>query len=143
MSYSAPPYNPNVNPGYEEFAKPPVYSSNPTFVPPMVNQAPPPPAGAAPTTVHFVSSPQTIQITNQNANFGPGPIQIHCSTCNMEVLTTTVKSSSAMAWIIGAGLCIFGPIPCACIPCCLDQLQNVEHFCPRCRNLLGRYNAKL
>ena len=38
-----------------------------------------------------------------------------------------------------AAMCIaiMGAIPCACLPCLLKSMKDVEHFCPNCKNILG------
>jgi len=106
--------------------------------------APPPPASypapqqpQAPvqvvTQVQYVAAP----------SFGYRPVTMTCPHCQAHVTTKTQSEPSVVAWIVGGLLCFVGFWPCACIPCCVDSMQQVTHSCPSCGNFLGRYKGGL
>jgi len=100
-------------------------------VPPPAMQ-PQPPVQVV-TQVQYVSGP----------SFGHRPVNMVCPHCQKNITTKTSSEPSALAWIIGGVLCFTFLWPCACIPCCVDSLQQVTHSCPSCNNSLGRYKGGL
>merc|ERR1719320_1351328 len=77
----------------------------------------------------------------QGPSFGPRAVTMVCPHCQNNITTRTSSEPSALAWIIGGVLCFVGAWPCACIPCCIDSLNQVTHTCPSCGNTLGRYKG--
>merc|ERR1712110_189354 len=85
------------------------------------------PPGAAPPMAGqpVQQQPAATVIVQGRINFGAHPARIECPNCHKTVQTTTESNASAMAWLIGIGLCLIGCWPCACIPCCcVDSLQT-------------------
>jgi len=102
--------------------------------PPTSYQAPQPQVPVQVVTqVQYVAAP----------SFGYRPVTMNCPHCQAHVTTKTQSEPSAVAWIVGGLLCFIGLWPCACIPCCVDSMQQVTHSCPSCNNFLGRYKGGL
>jgi len=83
------------------------------------------------THVQYLSEP----------SYGNRPVTMVCPHCQKNITTRTHSQPSALAWIIGAVLCLTCMWPCACIPCCVDTLQQVTHTCPACNMTLGMYKG--
>jgi len=103
--------------------------------PPQAMQYPPqammqPPVQVV-TQVQYVTGP----------SFGHRPVTMVCPHCQKNITTRTNSEPSALAWIIGGVMCFVGLGLCACIPCCIDSLNQVTHACPACNNTLGRYKG--
>ncbi|XP_026883670.2 lipopolysaccharide-induced tumor necrosis factor-alpha factor homolog [Electrophorus electricus] len=143
--YAAPP-------SYEESMTGPQYPQcGPVPPPPVYTKAPqapyltqdytqmyPAPASCTPVTNPVVSV-QTVYV-QPGVVFGDVPVQAFCPICVQSVLTRLDYSSGTMAWLICAGLCIFGCIyGCCLIPFCVDSLKDVRHHCPNCSSLIGVY----
>jgi lipopolysaccharide-induced tumor necrosis factor-alpha factor len=64
-----------------------------------------------------------------------------CPHCQSQIQTSIRSEPGPLAWIIGAVLCFTMFWCCACIPCCIDDLNQVEHKCPNCNAFLGRYKG--
>jgi len=147
---SAPPLDhdqyqqamPAAPPSYEQsqsgggFVHPPPNQMYPNLAPENKGQgqaAPPQPPPVVITQVHYVQAP----------SFGFRPVIMTCPNCQQNITTTTDSEPSALAWVVGAVLCLVGLWPCACIPCCVDSMQQVSHKCPNCKHFLGRYRGGL
>lgn len=70
--------------------------------------------------------------------FGPEPMQVTCGNCQKVVMTTTVTENGACAWIAALIVCLFC-CPCFWIPLVMDSCKDVNHTCPACGSLLGRF----
>jgi len=103
--------------------------------PPPANYGQPVPQGMPPqaqqVVVQYVQAP----------SFGHRPVTMTCPHCQNHVTTSIESEPSAMAWIVGAVLCVMGLWCFSCIPCCIDSMQSVTHKCPSCKNFLGRYKG--
>lgn len=116
------------------------------FVPPPQQQkmmvAPPPPTSYGQPPPAGVPVQQVVQVQYVQApHFGHRPVTMTCPNCQSHITTSTDSEPSAMAWVVGAVLCIVGLWCFSCIPCCIDSLQSVTHKCPNCKNFLGRYKG--
>jgi len=113
--------------------------------PPLPEKAggPPPPQAMQ----HQAMQPQPpVQVVTQvqyvqGPSFGHRAVTMVCPHCQNNITTRTSSEPSALAWIIGGVLCFVGLWPCACVPCCIDSLNQVTHSCPSCNNTLGRYKG--
>jgi len=132
MPAAPPSYNDTMAGSAGGFARPPQQPVYPAL--PEQKGVPP---GAGPTVVQ-----QTVQYV-QAPTFGHRAVQMVCPHCQASITTHTVSEPSALAWILGGLICFVGFWPCACIPCCVDSLQQVTHSCPNCKNFLGRYKGGL
>uniref|UniRef100_A0A0K2UAJ7 LITAF domain-containing protein n=1 Tax=Lepeophtheirus salmonis TaxID=72036 RepID=A0A0K2UAJ7_LEPSM len=110
------------------------FTGAPAPVPPPQYQtqgAPQPPGQQQQIVVQYVNAP----------NFGPRSVRMTCPQCQSHVQTETSSEPGPMAWVIAGVLCIVGLWPCACVPCCIEQLNCVTHKCPQCQTFLGRYKG--
>lgn len=130
---NAPP-----NPSFQEQSTP--YPQPP----PVYPQLPPAPADGG------QQIPQQQVIVAVPTSFGRDPVSMQCPHCKEQIQTSTKSKSGKVAWLIGLGLFGLGFIVgftwcCCCIPCCIDQLKEVEHSCPNkyCNQFLGRYKGSL
>ncbi|KAL3093990.1 hypothetical protein niasHT_027318 [Heterodera trifolii] len=72
--------------------------------------------------------------------FGPYPVDMDCPYCGQRIVTAVQKRAGGKAWGIAAVL--FFTFVCfylAWLPFCLDSCLDSYHFCPSCRQLLGRF----
>jgi len=158
---SAPPMDqaqyqqamPEMPPSYEQSTGPPggfvapQAQGYPQQGYPQQKMGPPPPANYG-QPMHQGLPPQTgvpvqqvvVQYV-QAPQFGHRPVTMTCPHCQNHVTTSIESEPSAMAWIVGAVLCVMGLWCFSCIPCCIDSMQSVTHKCPNCKNFLGRYKG--
>jgi len=137
MPAAPPSYNESVAAGPGPaggFAAPP--PGAPMYPPLQPQQKGVPPAQPP---VQVVTQVQYVQAPS----FGFRPVNMQCPHCQAQITTHTVSEPSALAWIVGGVLCLVGLWPCACVPCCVDSMQQVTHSCPSCKNFLGRYKGGL
>ncbi|XP_036164102.1 lipopolysaccharide-induced tumor necrosis factor-alpha factor isoform X1 [Myotis myotis] len=101
---------------------PPGYYTQPVSVP-----------NANPITV------QTVYV-QQPVSFFDRPVQMCCPSCNKMIVTQLSYNAGALTWLSCGSLCLLGCIAgCCFIPFCVDALQDVDHYCPNCKALLGTY----
>ncbi|XP_005007555.2 lipopolysaccharide-induced tumor necrosis factor-alpha factor [Cavia porcellus] len=104
-------------------ANPPLYYTQPV---PVLNPT-------ANTTV------QTVFV-QQPVSFFDRPVQMCCPSCNKMVVTKLSYNAGALTWLSCGSLCLLGCVlGCCFIPFCVDALQDVDHYCPNCKALLGTY----
>ncbi|KAK7928253.1 hypothetical protein PG985_005251, partial [Apiospora marii] len=60
------------------------------------------------------------------------PAIVDCPFCNHRVLTHTIENDSSMTLITGLALG-FACICLACLPCLGGWFQDVDHYCPVCK----------
>lgn len=65
------------------------------------------------------------------------PEPIVCPYCGQTGSSVVTYDIGQGTWLLGLILCCFGCVPCACVPCCLDDCKDAFHSCPNCRQLLG------
>lgn len=136
-----PPY-PGTDPNAKQFAggfsQPPPGqlpgAAYPTQAPGLYPTVPPPQGPAQPP-------PQQVVIVQGPINYGKNPMTMTCPHCQSSIQTAIKSEPGVLAWIIGGVLCFVGLWCCACIPCCIDDLNTVEHKCPNCNAFLGRYKG--
>ena len=105
---------------------------------------PPSQSPGQPTQTPVQNVTQVVQyVPAASSSFGIRPVSMVCPHCQKNITTRTDSEASALAWIIGGVLCLLALWPCACIPCCIDSLQQVTHSCPNCNNTLGIYKGGL
>ena len=85
---------------------------------------------------------QKVFITDTTVPFlpyGSQPNLVICNECVQQVLTETKATPGFITYCISCLLCLICPL-CAFIPCCFDDCQDIEHYCPNCKKLLSTYN---
>ena len=105
-----------------------------------------PPMTAAQHRLHDQPFPLPVQsqpFLKPQAPLSYHPSNMTCPYCGRSIHTKTVSEDSCMAVCLSATLCILGCWCCVCLPFCLESLQKVEHSCPKCKMLIGTYNAGL
>jgi lipopolysaccharide-induced tumor necrosis factor-alpha factor len=77
-----------------------------------------------------------------HANWQPGlpdePIHMDCPHCRIQVRSVTGVVNGRLVWVTSFIL-FLSTIVLACVPCCIPWLKDVQHRCPECHNVLGRY----
>ncbi|CAB4056843.1 LITAF [Lepeophtheirus salmonis] len=97
-------------------------------------------ADREPRGVSFINAdPPILKTQNGPIHYGRTPIYMTCPGCQSQIRTSIRSSPASIAWIVGGVLGLVGCIPCACIPCFLDNMQNKDHNCPSCQMHLGRF----
>ena len=73
-------------------------------------------------------------------NLRDQPTRLVCPHCKASILTQLRYESGLATWLIACGLCIFGFLcGCCLIPFCVDSCKDVDHYCPNCRCMIGRF----
>jgi rubredoxin len=68
--------------------------------------------------------------------FSKYPQPITCPNCKASAMSTVNFETGLATYLATAAGCVF----CACfglIACCIDDLKDVEHYCPNCGMLVG------
>lgn len=77
-----------------------------------------------------------------HANWQPSlpdePIYLDCPHCHIQVRSVTGGVNGRLVWVTSFIL-FLSTIVLACVPCCIPWLKDVQHICPECHNVLGRY----
>uniref|UniRef100_A0A667HVD1 LITAF domain-containing protein n=1 Tax=Lynx canadensis TaxID=61383 RepID=A0A667HVD1_LYNCA len=82
---------------------------------------------------------QTVYV-QQPVSFFDRPVQMCCPSCNKMIVTQLSYNAGALTWLSCGSLCLLGCVAgCCFIPFCVDALQDVDHYCPNCKALLGTY----
>ncbi len=102
-------------------------------VSPYPNVGPAPPYTAEPGTVPvFVAT-----ATPRNSSY---PIPAKCPNCHKDVLTRTEAQSGLLTWLLCGGSFVFGLVAgCCLIPFFVDACKDINHYCPECQFLIGKY----
>ncbi|KAI6220372.1 Lipopolysaccharide-induced tumor necrosis factor-alpha factor-like protein [Aphelenchoides fujianensis] len=122
---------------------PNVITPAPGFIP---SEAPPSYSQLAniPPTVHYSTDQRNVHVV-VSVQMGPYPASLQCPHCHVHVVTDVVNRAGLLTWLICCGLALIGCWPFCFAPFCISkcqamQLQDVMHFCPNCRNFLGKYS---
>ena len=70
------------------------------------------------------------------------PVNMTCPNCSAEITTRTEGKSGVLAFIAAGCLCIFC-LACFWIPFCLEDFDEITHFCPNCNANLGKVKPDL
>uniref|UniRef100_A0A8C0I6N0 LITAF domain-containing protein n=1 Tax=Balaenoptera musculus TaxID=9771 RepID=A0A8C0I6N0_BALMU len=93
----------------------------------------------APESKQSAIAVQTVYV-QQPISFFDRPVQMCCPSCNKMIVTQLSYNAGALTWLSCGSLCLLGCIAgCCFIPFCVDALQDVDHYCPNCKALLGTY----
>ena len=87
-------------------------------------------------------APTTIYVSNRA--FGKFPVQVTCPNCKASIETRVDSHTGIIQWLTAGGICLIGCwLGCCLIPLCVDDWRDVDHFCPNCNALVGRYKFGL
>ena len=108
-----------------------------------------PPAARPPSSpidlCHYQPSPaNAISPVVFNRQFGKTPVPLRCPNCQKDVVTELVYESGTMVWIavgIIFLLSLFFIIPLIFfwIPFLVDDFKDINHTCPNCCYIFGKY----
>jgi len=72
---------------------------------------------------------------------GMSPVAIKCPKCADEVVTSVYKEFQGWGWVVA--LCCCAGVVCAVVPCCMDDLNEYKHRCPKeCGYAIGSYTPQ-
>jgi len=73
---------------------------------------------------------------------GMDPVDVVCPKCKDTVRTSVKKDFQGWGWVLA--LCCCAGCICAVVPCCMDDLYEFKHCCPKseCRHAIGSYEPK-
>ncbi|PAA77313.1 hypothetical protein BOX15_Mlig032667g1 [Macrostomum lignano] len=112
-------------------------------------QPPPPPAYPAaggyqgqPAQHHLVVMQQQPVVVNATIpRFNQSPVWMVCPNCHNNVQTTVYYKIGGYTWLIAAILFFVGlSLGCCLIPFCVNSCKDVEHICPSCNRMVGRFH---
>lgn len=83
----------------------------------------------APTT-----APNVIIV--HQAALGPESQRMTCPHCRADIATRVQNESNSKTHLFALLCCVFGCIPCAIFPYCIDSCLVKKHFCPACNAYL-------
>ncbi|XP_070580677.1 LITAF domain-containing protein-like isoform X1 [Ptychodera flava] len=87
----------------------------------------------------IVTKPK-VHKTKFDSVFTEAPACIICPRCQQRVVTDVVYVNGSCTWLTCTCLCCFCCIlGCCLIPFCVDRCLDVEHHCPECKWLVGKY----
>jgi lipopolysaccharide-induced tumor necrosis factor-alpha factor len=121
---------------------PPIYASGSTTV--VYGGQPPYPQQGYPAQPYpqqqqqvYVATQPTVVVTSNVVRFGSSPVQMVCPYCKNTVVTSTHYDTGAMVWLVCLALFFF-TFCCFFIAFLINDLKDVVHTCPNCRNVVGR-----
>ncbi|KOB71988.1 Lipopolysaccharide-induced tumor necrosis factor-alpha factor [Operophtera brumata] len=80
-----------------------------------------------------VMTPAVI-VTQQ---MGPRPTHVTCKSCHADVVTRVEANATTRTHLFALILCLIGCWPCVCVPYCVDDCMNANHYCPNCNSYIG------
>ncbi|KAL3245330.1 hypothetical protein MRX96_046995 [Rhipicephalus microplus] len=83
--------------------------------------------------------PGPVSIVTVFSSWGPHPVAVSCPYCEAFVTTRLCPQPGLLTWLVCSGMAMLGCVPCCFLPFCVYECQDVEHFCPNCRRILGVY----
>lgn len=83
--------------------------------------------------------PGPVSIVTVLSSWGPQPVSVSCPYCKAFVITQVCPQPGLLTWLLCSGMAMIGCVFCCFLPFCVYECQDVEHFCPNCRRILGVY----
>lgn len=98
------------------------------------------PAARYDTMTSYVEDGSAVQTVITTGVILDQPILVRCPFCKATVTSETRPVSGSLTWLCCIALsavgCIYG---CCLLPFCSRRLRDVEHHCPKCKNLIALY----
>ncbi|XP_012862331.1 lipopolysaccharide-induced tumor necrosis factor-alpha factor homolog [Echinops telfairi] len=141
-----------------------VPSATPTYEQTVSNHYPSPPMPIPGPTMGLMTGPdrkdmnlpvyytQPVPVPNANARavqtvYVQQPVslfdrlvQMCCPSCSKMIVTRLSYNAGALTWLSCRSLCLLGCVLGGCfIHVCVDALQDMDHYCPNYKALLGTY----
>ncbi|CAK9833949.1 Lipopolysaccharide-induced tumor necrosis factor-alpha factor homolog [Anthophora retusa] len=69
------------------------------------------------------------------------PTKTTCPTCHASIKTITVSDHQLSAHLCCILLCLLGCFLCSCLPYFMSSFMDVRHFCPKCKNYIGKWKG--
>ncbi|TMS36520.1 hypothetical protein L596_003666 [Steinernema carpocapsae] len=151
----AAPYDQTSPPPYELAADsskyssvPPSQPSYPAYQPQQMNFAHLPPSQPQPNdfpiptpiTPGNMPPPNPTPTTIHVLRLGPRPMSMTCPNCTQPVVTRTTANAGLLTFLLSLGLVLIGCfMGCCLIPFCIEDCQDIHHFCPNCNAFIGVY----
>ncbi|KAL1425161.1 hypothetical protein MTO96_019504, partial [Rhipicephalus appendiculatus] len=89
--------------------------------------------------VMVFGQPGPVSIVTVSSSWGPHPVSVSCPYCKTFVKTQVCPQPGLLTWLLSTAMSMLCCIPCCFVPFCVFHCQDVEHFCPNCRRILGVY----
>lgn len=100
--------------------------------PPAFYTQPVPVSNAKAVAVQTINMPLPV--------FFDRPVQMRCPNCNRMIVTQLSYKAGILTWLSCGGLFLLGCVlGCCFIPFFVDALRDVDHYCPKCKALVGTY----
>jgi lipopolysaccharide-induced tumor necrosis factor-alpha factor len=121
-----PQYEPSMTTSYTGYA-------------PGQPQPYPPPQGYSQTAV-IIQQPQSMAISGATYRYSQYPALIICQHCQATVTTSMSYETGLLTWAVAGAICLFGFwLGCCLIPFCINATKDVEHSCPNCKHVVGKF----
>lgn len=130
---------------FTESSDQPMYSKQSTLSQPFTNKQPKAKqssfqptsylSGNSIASYHIACSP--VSFAGVPAPKARHPITVVCDMCKSHVKSEVKVVAGARTLITCFLCCMLGLWPCYYCVFCIDSLQDIEHRCPACSNLLG------
>ncbi|XP_077590946.1 lipopolysaccharide-induced tumor necrosis factor-alpha factor homolog isoform X2 [Stigmatopora nigra] len=59
-----------------------------------------------------------------------------CPACGVAGMPKEERAIGVMTWVVAGALFVFGLVPCAFIPFCVDSCKDVKYRCASCSHVL-------
>ncbi|XP_059093158.1 lipopolysaccharide-induced tumor necrosis factor-alpha factor homolog [Tigriopus californicus] len=80
-----------------------------------------------------------LPASSSKLNLGEDPVHMTCPYCHQVIVSVTSPEIGCFAYALSASLCLIGCWPCAFLPCCISDLLDVTHTCPKCKRFLDTF----
>ena len=106
----------------------PVYAQPVSGQPIVIVQPGVQPQPAGPPVI-VIQQPGALAVA---VTLGHTPQYVTCPVCAHNVTTNVEHIWGESAFIVCCGCILCMGIPCALLPCCIDEMQDARHSCPHC-----------
>uniref|UniRef100_A0A914I2Z7 LITAF domain-containing protein n=1 Tax=Globodera rostochiensis TaxID=31243 RepID=A0A914I2Z7_GLORO len=101
---------------------------------------PPPPTGHGIAAGVGGSTNTVVYMTDGGpTQWGPRSQNALCKNCGQQMVTSVKYTAGLITWLLCGCCVLFGCWLCCCLPFCMSDCQNTEHYCAECKTYLGRY----